>query len=92
MIPLSDRIGGSVLAILGGLSWFFGRKLPPVPGQPVGPEAFPMWIGGALVLCGLLVFFGIGRSYEVQAEADAAAYNRDIMEKEEEIRNKNDQR
>jgi putative tricarboxylic transport membrane protein len=85
IIPLSDRLGGGFLALLGGFSWIFGRKLPPVPGQPVGPEAFPMWIGVALVICGMMVFFGIGRSYEVQAEADAAIYNRDIMEKEEEI-------
>jgi putative tricarboxylic transport membrane protein len=84
-VPFSDKLGGFGMVVLGGLAWFYGRKLPPVPGQPVGPEAFPMWIGAALILCGIMVFLGVGRSYEEQAEKDAEAYNRDIMEREEEV-------
>jgi putative tricarboxylic transport membrane protein len=44
--------------------------LPAVPGQDVGPAAFPMLIGGGLVLCGVLIAFGIGQAFEAP-EADA---------------------
>ncbi|MCU4178552.1 tripartite tricarboxylate transporter TctB family protein [Bosea sp. BH3] len=71
---LSDRITGSTLAALGAAAFFYGSKLPPVPGQQVGPSAFPMVVGAGLVLCGGLIVFGIGRHFEEVAEADVVAH------------------
>jgi putative tricarboxylic transport membrane protein len=70
---LSDRITGSFLATLGVLAVYGGSRLPPVPGQDIGPSVFPMVIGIGLVLCGLMIAFGIGHSFEAEAEADLAA-------------------
>ena len=70
---LSDRITGSVIATLGVLATYGGSRLPPVPGQDVGPSAFPMVIGAGLILCGVMIALGIGRSFEEEAEADLAA-------------------
>jgi putative tricarboxylic transport membrane protein len=61
---LSDRVTGLFLALLGSLSFWGGSRLPSVPGQDVGPASFPMVIGAGLVLCGLLIAAGIGRSFE----------------------------
>lgn len=73
-MQLSDRVTGGVLVILGGLAAWSGSRLPAVPGQDVGPAAFPMLIGSGLVICGALIAFGIGRSFEApDAEAPAAA-------------------
>ena len=72
---LSDRITGGVIATLGAAAFFYGSKLPPVPGQQVGPSAFPMVVGAGLVLCGGLIVFGIGRHFEEVAEADVAAHS-----------------
>jgi putative tricarboxylic transport membrane protein len=70
---LPDRITGSFVATLGVAAAYAGSRLPPVPGQDVGPSAFPMLIGGGLILCGLLIVLGIGHSFEEEAEADLAA-------------------
>jgi putative tricarboxylic transport membrane protein len=70
---LSDRITGSFIATLGVLAAYGGSRLPPVPGQDVGPSAFPMVIGVGLILCGLMIALGIGHSFEEEAEADLAA-------------------
>ncbi|PVE21156.1 tripartite tricarboxylate transporter TctB family protein [Microvirga sp. KLBC 81] len=70
---LSDRITGSFVATLGVLTAYGGSQLPPVPGQDVGPSAFPILIGVGLILCGLMIALGIGRSFEEEAEADLAA-------------------
>ena len=56
---LSDRITGLCLALLGSLAFWGGSRLPAVPGQDVGPAAFPMVIGTGLVLCGLMIAFGM---------------------------------
>jgi putative tricarboxylic transport membrane protein len=64
-VHLSDRVTGTVLAALGAAAAFYGSRLPAVPGQDVGPAAFPMLIGGGLVACGLLIALGVGRSFEV---------------------------
>jgi putative tricarboxylic transport membrane protein len=69
-MQLSDRITGSFLVGLGGIAAFAGSRLPPVPGQPVGPNVFPMVVGIGLVLCGLLIAFGIGRSFEAEPVAE----------------------
>lgn len=72
---LSDRITGGVIATLGAAAFVYGSRLPPVPGQQVGPSAFPMVVGAGLVLCGGLIVFGIGRHFEEVAEADVVAHS-----------------
>ncbi|MBP0466173.1 tripartite tricarboxylate transporter TctB family protein [Roseomonas sp. PWR1] len=66
---LSDRVTGLFLAVLGALAFWGGSRLPAVPGQDVGPAVFPMVVGGGLVLCGVLIAIGIGRSFE-EAEVE----------------------
>ena len=68
---LSDRVTGLFVAGLGALAAYGGSRLPAVPGQDVGPAAFPMLIGGGLVICGIMVAFGIGHSFEVEEEPAA---------------------
>jgi putative tricarboxylic transport membrane protein len=71
---LSDRVTGLFLALLGSLAFWGGSLLPAVPGQDVGPAAFPMVIGGGLVLCGVMIAAGIGRSFEAaEPETDDQA-------------------
>ena len=65
-MQISNRLSGSVLAALGAAAAWGGSRLPPVPGQDVGPAAFPMVIGFGLVACGVLIALGIGRSFEVE--------------------------
>lgn len=69
---LPDRITGFFLVGLGGLAAYGGSLLPPVPGQRVGPNVFPMVVGLGLCLCGLMIALGIGRRFEDVAEADLA--------------------
>ncbi|MDB5373471.1 MAG: tripartite tricarboxylate transporter TctB, partial [Belnapia sp.] len=70
-VQLSDRVTGTVLMTLGGLAAWSGSRLPGVPGQDVGPAAFPMVIGGGMALCGVLIALGIGQSFEVPEEEEA---------------------
>src|SRR5436305_14708573 len=65
---LSDRVTGLFLVGLGAASAYGGWLLPPVPGQPVGPNVFPLVIGTGLALCGLAIAFGIGHSFEEEEE------------------------
>jgi len=67
-VQLSDRVTGTVLVALGGLAAWGGSRLPAVPGQDVGPAAFPMLIGFGLVGCGLMIALGIGHSFEVEED------------------------
>ncbi len=67
-MQLSDRASGLLLAALGAAAAWGGSRLPPVPGQDVGPAAFPMLIGFGLVGCGALIALGIGRGFEAPAE------------------------
>ena len=60
---------------LGAVVAYAGSRLPPVPGQQVGPNVFPFVIGIGLGLCGLMIAFGIGRSFEEEAEVDLAAHS-----------------
>lgn len=71
---LSDKVTGGIVAVLGGLAFAYGSQLPPVPGQQIGPSAFPMVIGAGLVLCGGLIMLGIGHRFEEVAEADLASH------------------
>ncbi len=61
---LSDRITGLFLALLGALAAWGGSRLPGVPGQEIGPAVFPMVVGIGLVICGVMIAFGIGHSFE----------------------------
>jgi putative tricarboxylic transport membrane protein len=70
---LSDRTTGLTLVGLGALAIYGGSRLPPMPGQEIGPSVFPMLIGAGLALCGAMITFGIGRSYEEEAEAEIAS-------------------
>lgn len=65
---LPDQVTGSFLIVLGAAAAYGGWLLPPVPGQPVGPNVFPLVIGTGLALCGLAIAFGIGRSFEEEEE------------------------
>jgi putative tricarboxylic transport membrane protein len=74
-MQLSDRFTGLFLIALGGAAAYGGSRLPPVPGQQIGPNVFPIVVGGGLVLCGALIALGIGRHFEEEAEADLAAHS-----------------
>src|SRR5436305_1239544 len=65
---LSDRVTGLFLVGLGAAAAYGGWRLPPVPGQPVGPNIFPLVIGIGLAICGLAIASGIGRSFEEEEE------------------------
>jgi putative tricarboxylic transport membrane protein len=71
-MQLSDRVTGLFMVALGGLAAYGGSRLPPVPGQQIGPNVFPLVVGIGLVICGGLIAFGVGRHYEEEAEADLA--------------------
>ena len=63
-MKVSDRVTGLMLVVLGALAYWGGSKLPPVPGQQVGPDVFPMVIGAGLVICGVFIMIGVGRTFE----------------------------
>ena len=65
---LPDRVTGLFLVGLGAAAAYGGWLLPPVPGQPVGPNIFPLVIGSGLALCGLAIAFGIGHTFEEEEE------------------------
>jgi putative tricarboxylic transport membrane protein len=75
LMQLSDRITGAFLIALGGVAGYAGSRLPPVPGQQIGPNVFPMVIGAGLVICGILIAARVGRHFEDEAEADLAAHS-----------------
>jgi putative tricarboxylic transport membrane protein len=75
-VHLSDRTTGAALVALGGLAAWAGSRLPAVPGQDVGPAAFPMLIGFGLAACGVLVALGVGRSFEAPEDVGDAAASR----------------
>ena len=74
-MQLSDRFTGLFLIALGAAAAYGGSRLPPVPGQQIGPNVFPVVVGTGLVLCGALITLGIGRHFEDEAEADLAAHS-----------------
>lgn len=63
-MKVSDRVTGAMLVALGVASYRGGSLLPPVPGQQIGPNVFPMVIGAALIACGVLIILGVGRTFE----------------------------
>jgi putative tricarboxylic transport membrane protein len=74
-MQLSDRTTGLFLVALGGVTAYAGAQLPPVPGQQIGPNVFPLVVGVGLALCGALIALGVGRHYEEEAEAELAAHS-----------------
>jgi putative tricarboxylic transport membrane protein len=72
---LSDRVTGLFLIALGGVAAYGGSRLPPVPGQQIGPNVFPMVVGAGLCLCGAMIALGVGRRFEAEAEAELAAHS-----------------
>jgi len=71
-MQLSDRVTGLFMVALGSLAAYGGSRLPPVPGQQIGPNVFPLVVGVGLAICGAMIAFGVGRHYEEEAEADLA--------------------
>lgn len=76
---VSDRISGGAMILLGILTIIGAVQLPPIPGQDVGPSAFPIVIGIGLGISGLLVALGIGHHFEEEAQADLAAIEAETM-------------
>jgi putative tricarboxylic transport membrane protein len=74
-MQLSDRFTGLFLVALGAVTAYAGSRLPPVPGQQIGPNVFPMVIGAGLALCGALIALKVGHHYEEEAKADLAAHS-----------------
>jgi putative tricarboxylic transport membrane protein len=74
-MQLSDRVTGLFLVALGVGAAYGGWLLPPVPGQQIGPNVFPIVIGFGLILCGVLITLGIGRTFEEEVELETAAPN-----------------
>lgn len=72
---ISDRHSGLFLVALGTVAAYAGSRLPPVPGQQIGPNVFPLVVGIGLAICGLMIALGIGHSFEDEAEADLAAHS-----------------
>lgn len=73
-MKISDRLTGVFLVLLGLAAYWGGSQFPPVPGQQVGPSAFPMVIGVGLMLVGALIALHIGRGFEEVAEAELAKH------------------
>src|SRR5262245_23599512 len=71
-MQLSDRVTGLFMVALGSLAAYGGSRLPPVPGQQIGPNVFPLVVGIGLAICGAMIALRIGRHYEDEAEADLA--------------------
>jgi putative tricarboxylic transport membrane protein len=71
-MDLSDRVTGLFLVGLGGLAAYGGSRLPPVPGQQIGPEVVTMVVGISLAICGGLIAAGVGRRFEDEADAELA--------------------
>lgn len=72
---IPDAVTGSILIGVGALAAYGGSLLPPVPGQQVGPNVFPVVVGAGLCFCGALIAVGVGRNIEAEAEADLAAHS-----------------
>jgi putative tricarboxylic transport membrane protein len=69
-MQFSDRVTGLFLIALGSGAAYGGWLLPPVPGQQIGPNVFPMVVGFGLMLCGALIALGIGHSFEDEVELE----------------------
>lgn len=59
-----DRVTGCLVAALGVLVVWGASRLPAMPGQWLGPSAFPTLVGVGLVATGALIALGVGRGFE----------------------------
>lgn len=71
-MQLSNRVTGLFLVGLGSIAAYAGSRLPPVPGQEIGPEVFPIVVGASLAICGALIAAGVGSRFEEEADAEVA--------------------
>jgi putative tricarboxylic transport membrane protein len=69
---LSDRFTGLFLVALGAAAAYGGSRLPPVPGQQIGPNVFPLVVGIGLCLCGILIAARVGSGFEEAVEINPA--------------------
>jgi putative tricarboxylic transport membrane protein len=81
-MQVSDRLSGIGLMALGAAAIAGAAWLPPMRGQSIGPSVFPSVIGAGLVICGGLIAFGIGRSFEEEAAKDVAAHSNVVADAE----------
>ena len=72
-MKVSDRVTGAMLVGLGAAAYWGGSRLPQIAGQQVGPDVFPMVIGAALVVCGVLIMLGVGRTFEEEEQVVTSA-------------------
>ncbi len=72
---ISDRYSGLFLVALGSVAAYAGSRLPPVPGQQVGPNVFPLVVGVGMAICGLMIALGVGRRFEADAAAELAEHS-----------------
>jgi putative tricarboxylic transport membrane protein len=70
-VRLPDQLTGLFVGALGVLVAYGGWWLPPIPGQQVGPSAFPVLIGVSLLVSGTLIALGFGRRFEEEAALTA---------------------
>jgi putative tricarboxylic transport membrane protein len=61
---LSDRTTGLFLIGVGAAAIYGASRLPPMPGQDIGPSVFPTVIGAGIAICGAMIALGVGRSFE----------------------------
>lgn len=52
---VNDLVSGALLIILAVAMIAYTTTFPPFPGQRYGPSLFPRILGGAIVLCGMLL-------------------------------------
>lgn len=65
-----DAIAGLVTAALGVAAIAISWRFPAIPGQPIGPAAFPTLVGTALMVSGITLFIS-GRLRGASAPVEA---------------------
>lgn len=70
-----DRVTGFLVATLGVLAVWGASRLPAMPGQWLGPSAFPTLVGVGLVVTGALIALGVGRGFEEDAPDAVPAHD-----------------
>ena len=73
---VGDRASGVFSIAFGAAVAAYAWSFPATPGHPVGPAAFPITIGCALVIAGALLLFG-GRHERRDSGIELPAWTRD---------------